>query len=192
MIAGNQSSLYSVALTQRFLINCFGVACAFVLAASLWPATAARGAEGGMISRTDVFVGGQDGYKAYLIPALSVTDRGTVLAFCEGRKSSAQDFGDIDLLLKRSLDNGATWSGQMVVHEEGGSEPITIGNPCPIFDPCDHTVHLLFTRDNKRLFYTKSVDDGLTWITPVDRTEVVQAIDYPLVRIATGPCMGSC
>jgi len=143
-----------------------------------------------MISKTDVFVGGQDGYHAYRIPALAVTDRGTVLAFCEGRKNSAQDFGDIDLLLKRSADDGKTWSRQAVIYEEGGNAPITIGNPCPIFDPRDNTTHLLFTRNNKRLFYTKSVDDGLSWSLPVEKTDILQAIDYPRVRIATGPVHG--
>jgi len=190
MIAGNQSSPYSAALTERLHINSFGVAFAFVLAASLWLVTAAQGGEGGMISKTDVFIGGQDGYAAYRIPALAVTDRGTVLAFCEGRKNSAQDFGDIDLLLKRSEDDGKTWSRQAIIHEEGGSALITIGNPCPIFDPRDNTTHLLFTRDNKRLLYTKSTDDGLTWSTPTEKTDILRAIDYPLVRIATGPVHG--
>jgi sialidase-1 len=190
MIAGNQTCLYPSALTERFPIHSFGLAFAFVLAASLCPAAAARGGDGGTISKTDVFVGGQDGYAAYRIPALAVTDRGTVLAFCEGRKNSAQDFGDIDLLLKRSEDSGKTWSRQAVIHEEGGSAPITIGNPCPIFDARDKTTHLLFTRDNKRLFYTKSVDDGMTWSPPEERTQILRRIDYPLVRIGTGPVHG--
>jgi len=141
-----------------------------------------------MFSQVDVFVGGIDGYNTYRIPAMVVTDRGTVLAFCEGRKNDAQDDGEIDLLLKRSEDGGATWSKQMVLHKEG--ELITIGNPCPIFDPRDNTVHLLFTRNNKRLFYMKSIDDGLTWTEPVEHTEILKAVDYPLVRIATGPVHG--
>jgi hypothetical protein len=33
-----------------------------------------------------------------------------VLAFCEGRKNSRSDTGDIDLLVKRSTDQGKTWS----------------------------------------------------------------------------------
>jgi sialidase-1 len=139
--------------------------------------------------RTDVYIGGQDGYKTYRIPALVVTVNGTVLAFCEGRKNGPRDYGDIDLLVKRSTDEGTTWSPQMIIHEEGGDAPITIGNPCPIVDRAG-VVHLVFTRDNKRLFYTKSVDDGRTWTEPAEHTGILEALDYPRVRIATGPVHG--
>jgi sialidase-1 len=48
--------------------------------------------------RQEVFVAGQDGYHTYRIPSLIVTPHGTLLAFCEGRKNSRSDTGDIDLL----------------------------------------------------------------------------------------------
>jgi len=143
-----------------------------------------------VIFRRDVFISGQDGYHTYRIPAMVVTNTGTVLAFCEGRKSNAGDVGDIDLLLKRSEDDGRNWSKQMVVHEEGGNAPVTIGNPCPIVEDESDRIHLLFTRNNKRLFYTKSVDDGLTWASPKEFTSILKGFDYPLVRIATGPVHG--
>ncbi len=49
-----------------------------------------------------LFVSGEGGYRAYRIPAMIVSRRGIVLAFCEGRKKSLDDDGDIDLLLRRS------------------------------------------------------------------------------------------
>ncbi|MHC4505428.1 MAG: hypothetical protein ACYTFI_19160, partial [Planctomycetota bacterium] len=51
--------------------------------------------------RTDIFLRHKDGYHTYRIPAMVVTARGTVLLFCEGRKNSRRDGGDIDMLLKR-------------------------------------------------------------------------------------------
>ena len=56
---------------------------------------------------------GMGEYNNYRIPALVVTNEGTLLAFCEGRESG--DTGDINLLMKRSEDNGMTWSNEQVV-----------------------------------------------------------------------------
>jgi len=90
-----------------------------------------------------LFVAGEGGYHTYRIPAIVVSARGAMLAFCEGRKTSARDDGDIDLLVRRSLDGGRTWQPVQLVHEEGGDQPITVGNPCPI-PAADGTIHLLF------------------------------------------------
>jgi sialidase-1 len=120
------------------------------------------------IEQTEVWAAGQDGYHTYRIPALITTPKGTLLAFCEGRKNNRQDHGDIDLLIKRSTNGGRTWSTQQVVHEEGGTLEITIGNPCPVIDQSSGTIWLPFNRDNDCVLMTKSVDDGLTWSPPVD------------------------
>lgn len=137
-----------------------------------------------------VFASGMDGYHTYRIPALVVTPSGEALAFCEGRRDGQGDQGIIDLLLKRSSDGGRSWSSQAVVHQDRSEPDVTIGNPCPIVDDQDGTVHLLFTRNNERLFYTKSRDVGQTWSTPVEHTAILDALDFPWKRIATGPVHG--
>ena len=126
----------------------------------------------------------------YRIPALEITTKGTVLAFCEGRKNSKEDTGDIDLLLKRSEDNGRSWSEATIVYEVGGDAEVTIGNPCPIVDRQTGRIHLLFVQDYHQLFSTYSDDEGLTWSTPREHTAILDAWDYPLVLIATGPGHG--
>ena len=57
-----------------------------------------------------LFTSGEGSYHTYRIPALAVTVRGTLLAFAEGRKHGRGDAGEIDLILRRSFDNGRTWS----------------------------------------------------------------------------------
>ena len=141
-----------------------------------------------MPTEIDVFVSGKDGYHTYRIPALIVTTEGSLLAFCEGRRNSRSDHGDIDMMLKRSTDNGETWSDQMVVHSEGGRAEITIGNPCPVVDQDTGTIWMTLCRDNRDVLVTKSTDDGVTWSEPVDITADVKESDWGWY--ATGPGVG--
>lgn len=139
---------------------------------------------------TDVFLGGEGGYHTYRIPAMAVTKSGVVLAFCEGRKNSPADHGNIDLLIRRSLDNGHTWSEIQVVYEDGGAAEITVGNPCPVVDHADGTVWLAFTRNNERAFVTRSTDDGATWSSPVEITDALRAFPFPWTRLGIGTVNG--
>lgn len=140
------------------------------------------------LQRRDVFVSGQEGYHTYRIPALVALPSGTLLAICEGRKTSRADHGDVDLVLKRSTDGGQTWGPVELVYEEGGTARITIGNPCPVFDPATGTLWLPFTKDNDRVLVTSSRDEGRTWAEPRDITPQVKRPDW--TWYATGPGNG--
>lgn len=137
---------------------------------------------------SDVFISGIDGYHTYRIPSLLVSRRGTLLAFCEGRKDDRRDHGDIDLLIKRSSDGGRTWSKSQIVYEEGGTAKITIGNPCPVIDAATGTIWLSFCRNNSDVLMTKSADDGVTWSAPADITQRVKRPGWDWY--ATGPGVG--
>ena len=138
--------------------------------------------------KTPVFVGGTDGYHTYRIPALVVSKKGTLLAFCEGRKTGRSDHGDLDLVLKRSTDDGKTWGKQILVHEEGGESKITIGNPCPVVDQSTGFIWMSLCRNNKKVFITHSEDDGATWAKPKDISDVATKPNWTWV--ATGPGNG--
>ena len=61
---------------------------------------------------TVVFESGTDGYNTFRIPSVIVAADGTVLAFCEGRKESMGDTGDIDIVLKKAMTaalHGVRW-----------------------------------------------------------------------------------
>lgn len=151
--------------------------------------------------RTDVFVAGTDGYHTFRIPAIIVSPRGTLLAFCEGRKNGRSDTGDIDLVLRRSTDNGKTWGALQVVWDDG---PNTAGNPCPVVDRRTGTIWLPLTRNlgsdkqseivagtskgTRDVWMSKSTDDGATWSQPIEITAQVK--DPGWTWFATGPGVG--
>ena len=83
---------------------------------------------------TDVYTSGDAGYHTFRIPAVIATGKGTLLAFAEARRAGAGDAGDIDLVVKRSVDGGTSWSALQVVGDNG---PNTFGNPCPVLDHDD-------------------------------------------------------
>jgi len=138
--------------------------------------------------QVDVYTSGTEGYHTYRIPGVVITKTGTLLAFCEGRKTGSGDQGDIDLVLRRSSDGGKTWGPMQLVHEEGGTAKITIGNPCPVVDRQSGTIWLPFCRNNDRVFVTKSSDDGKTWAAPTEITRSVKPPNW--AWYATGPGHG--
>lgn len=150
---------------------------------------------------TALWTSGSGGYHTYRIPALLVSGKGTLLAFCEGRKNSRSDSGEINILLKRSTDRGATW-GESAVIVAFGSD--TAGNPAPVLDRKTGTIWLLLTRNigtdteaqivartaagTRTVWVTHSDDDGLTWTKPVDITSQVKPASW--TWYATGPGAG--
>ncbi|MEM9830516.1 MAG: sialidase family protein [Bacteroidota bacterium] len=153
------------------------------------------------ITTAELFVSGTDGYASYRIPSLITTPAGTLLAFCEGRKNSGSDTGNIDLLLKRSSDNGVSWSAFQVVWNDRTN---VCGNPCPVVDTTTGTIFLLMTwnrgddhesdiiartsRDTRRVFVTQSSDEGQSWSEPREITSSVKPPNWGWY--ATGPGIG--
>ncbi|MBI4902454.1 MAG: exo-alpha-sialidase [Acidobacteria bacterium] len=149
----------------------------------------------------EVFTAGEDSYHTYRIPAIVKTTKGTLLAFCEGRKAGRGDAGDIDLLVKRSADGGKTWGKQIVIADFGTD---TIGNPAPVVDRRTGAIWLLLTRNpgdiserniepgitgkTRTVWVTHSKDDGRTWAEPKNITADVKKPEW--TWYATGPVNG--
>ena len=162
-----------------------------------------------MFQQSDVFVSGQDGYFAYRIPAIETAPDGSLLAFAEARKHNLRDPGfrgqDIDLVLKRSTNQGASWSPITLIEDPG--EKWSAANPCTLVDREKGVVWLFYlrgkpgrntftgrpgTNDIETLART-SRDNGASWSQPIDLTSVTRDFADPKWRTSVvGPGGGVC
>ena len=134
--------------------------------------------------KVPVFVSGNDGFKSYRIPAIIKAPNNDLLAFCEGRVNSSSDFGNIDIVMKRSSDNGNTWSPIFIV---ANYDSLQAGNPAPVVDLTDPAfpkgkIYLFYNTGNnfesevrkglgvREVWYITSIDNGLTWSKGVNIT----------------------
>jgi sialidase-1 len=148
-----------------------------------------------------LWTAGEGGYHTYRIPSLLVAANGDLLAFCEGRRNSAADSGDIDLLERRSTDGGRTWSQTQVVLDTGDN---TAGNPCPVVDRATGRIWLALTCNpgsdaekaivagtssgTRTAWVMYSDDHGRSWSTAREITATAKRPDW--TWYATGPGTG--
>ncbi|KIC94500.1 exo-alpha-sialidase [Flavihumibacter solisilvae] len=142
---------------------------------------------------TAVFVSGNEGHKSYRIPAVIGLRNGTLLAFCEGRVHGAGDFGDINIVLKKSTDKGRTWGRMETVVDY---DTLQAGNPAPVVDYTDPLypsgrIFLFYNTGNnhegevrkgrgvREVWYKTSTDGGNTWSDPVNITTQVHHPKQP-------------
>ena len=149
-------------------------------------------------TQVPVFVSGQEGHQSYRIPAIIRLTNGDLLAIAEGRVRNAGDFGDINLVMKRSTDKGKTWDALVTLVD---NDSLQAGNPAPVVDSFDprHTAGRIFVFYNtgnnhegevrkglglREVWYITSADNGHTWSTPINITTQVHRPKQPHINPA--------
>lgn len=176
------------------------VGLALALPAGVLAAQAPAQAAPAAVRQTVVFESGTEGYDTFRIPAIIRSEAGTLLAFAEGRVGGGGDTGDIDLVLRRSHDNGRSWGPLQVVGDNGLN---VFGNPTPVVDPATGDIVLLSTHNagdateaeimrgevtpeqSRRVFVQRSSDDGVSWTAAHDLTAATKLPEWRWY--ATGP-----
>lgn len=141
----------------------------------------------GELKWVNVETSGEQGFKAYRIPGIVVTTKGTIITYYETRLGES-DWSTRGIGVRRSIDGGATFGArQMVVYDD----EIAINNPVMIASK-DGNVHFLWQKDYRQLFYQVSYDDGATFSEPVSILECVEAFrqEYNWSLFAVGPGHG--
>lgn len=140
-----------------------------------------------------VFVSGAEGHKSYRIPAIIDLPNGDLLAFAEGRVHGAADFGDVNIVMKRSTDKGKIWAALQTVVDY---DTLQAGNAAPVVDLTDpaypkgriflfyntgdaHEYEVRSGKGLREVWYITSVDNGQTWSEPVNITTQVHRPNRP-------------
>ncbi len=137
-----------------------------------------------------LFDGGNESiYHSFRIPSIIKTNNHTLVAFAEGRKHNSDDYGDINVVYKRSFDNGASWTALGEVAASGNG---TWGNPTAVYDSSPEAgpngrIWLFMSWNDasitqwsdfnswgdRKVYVSYSDSHGYQWTTPVDMTSTL-------------------
>ncbi len=146
------------------------------------------------------FKAGEGGARIYRIPAIWWLPKKPLMAFAERRTEQRRMTGDVDIVLRRSFDQGQTWEPMQILAD---LERDTCGNPCVVQDASNGRLWLAFTRSRNAdteedivaakvpgtgVWMTHSDDDGATWAAPRDISATARKANWGWY--GTGPGQG--
>ncbi len=122
-----------------------------------------------ILEHKSLFISGTEGVHTFRIPAMVTTTEGTLIAATDARVDNSADLGgtgNIDIVYKRSTDNGTTWSETLTAADFPGVEG---ASDCSmIVDKETDEIFMFYNyADETDAFQhphvIKSSDDGVSW-----------------------------
>lgn len=176
--------------------------CLFALLGLCAAPSVTRAAEPPAPEHTVLFRSGDAGSKYYRIPALATTAEGTVLAVADRRNDSQGDLPNlIDLVVRRSTDNGRTWGPQIVIAQH--TPQTGYGDAALVVDRTSGDILCIYasgcglwasTAERPLdINISRSSDDGLNWSAPECITPQIYGpgCDNPAAAPVSGMFAGS-
>lgn len=131
-----------------------------------------------LLARKNLFRAEIDGAVAYRIPVLTTAWDGSLVAITDNRKYSTSDIPqDIDIVVRRSTDNGKTWS-EPVTMAKGTGYQQGFGDACIVKTNTENELLCMFIggqglgastpHERIKTYVSRSQDNGQTWSTPED------------------------
>jgi hypothetical protein len=135
-----------------------------------------------LLANTLLFTPGDAGSNNYRIPAIITAADGSLVTATDKRWNHAGDLAaKIDPVIRRSTDNGKTWSAPVTIANFGA--PTGAGDCAFVLDKTTGDILCLFVADKGffastptdpiKIKYCRSTDNGITWGAPVDITNQV-------------------
>ena len=132
--------------------------------------------------RVLLFDMGDAGSRFYWIPGLVTAADGTLVAVADKRWEKINDLpANIDVVVRRSEDNGKTWSEAITI--AGEESTVEYGDPAIVLDKQTGNLICIMASGNDlwqsnsdeymRINVAKSMDNGKTWTDPVDITSQI-------------------
>lgn len=126
-----------------------------------------------------LFSGADAGAANYRIPAITTAKDGSLIVAVDKRINGSGDLpANIDVVIRRSTDNGLTWSNAVTIADLGTAGA---SDPALVVDKASGKIICLFATDKGlfgstptdpiRIRMCTSMDHGVTWSAPVDLTD---------------------
>lgn len=135
-----------------------------------------------LLANTLLFSPGDAGSLNYRIPAIITAADGSLVTVTDKRWNHAGDLAaKIDPVVRRSTDNGKTWSAPLVIANFGG--PNGAGDAALVLDKTNGNLLCILSAEKgffqstnavpAKILIVRSTDNGITWGAPIDVTNQI-------------------